>query len=77
MCVYIFEVIRSYLFIAGLEYKCGGDLFDLLKEYAFLTEDLVKLYVAEIAVAIGKIIFCSIPMFYAIICFSFIHSRFE
>lgn len=69
MCVYVFEVIRSYLFVAVLEYKSGGDLFDLLEEYAFLTEDLVKLYVAEIALAIGKVIFCTVPMFYAILCF--------
>lgn len=49
-CMFSWQT-HCFLFIV-LEYKSGGDLFDLLEEYAFLTEDLVKLYVAEIALAI-------------------------
>lgn len=45
-------------FIPVSEYIPGGELFTLLDKYEKLPEELVKIFIAEIAVAIGKLSFC-------------------
>lgn len=40
--------------IAVTDYIPGGELFSLIEEYGCLPEDIVRVYVAEIALAIGK-----------------------
>lgn len=37
------------------EYIPGGELLALLEKYKKLPEELVKIFIAEIAVAIGKL----------------------
>lgn len=37
-----------------MDYISGGELFSLVDEYGCLPEDVVRIYVAEIALAIGK-----------------------
>ena len=32
----------------------GGELYSLIQEYGCLSEDVVRIYVAEIALALGK-----------------------
>lgn len=36
------------------DYIPGGELFSLVEEYGCLSENVVRIYVAEIALAIGK-----------------------
>ena len=44
-------------FVLVTEYLDGGDLFTLCERYGILPEELCKLYVAELALALGKL-FC-------------------
>lgn len=43
--------------IAVTDYVSGGELFSLVEKYNCLPEKVVRIYVAEIALAIGKINF--------------------
>jgi len=40
--------------IAVMHYISGGELFSLVDEYGCLPEKVVRIYIAEIALAIGK-----------------------
>lgn len=37
-----------------MDYISGGELFSLVDEFGCLSEEVVRIYVAEIALAIGK-----------------------
>lgn len=43
-----------YLHFAVMDYMRGGELFSLVEEYGCLPEEVVRIYVAEVALAIGK-----------------------
>lgn len=51
------HLLLLYFIFSVSEYIDGGELFHLLEQYGSLPEYLVAVYVAEIALGLGKIIF--------------------
>jgi serine/threonine protein kinase len=44
----------SVLFLIVTQFIGGGELFSLVEEYGCLSEDVVRIYIGEIALALGK-----------------------
>lgn len=51
----MFEIIKFSTWILVTQYIGGGELLHLVEQYGCLTEDIVKIYVGEIALALGTI----------------------
>lgn len=43
-----------FILILVMQYIGGGELYHLVEEYGCLSEDVVKIYIGEIALALGK-----------------------
>ena len=64
-CVFLWLAKQLYLFlhlyhhhlVAVSEFVNGGELLGLCQSYGVLPEELVRIYVAEISLAIGKLLF--------------------
>jgi uncharacterized serine/threonine-protein kinase SgK494 len=55
LCRFLWRIFHDFSFAVS-EYVAGGELYNLLKTYTVLPVALVKLYVAQLALALGE--FC-------------------
>lgn len=51
-------IIVSFEIVSVSNYVSGGELLSLCQQYGPLPEELAAIYIAEIALALGKILCC-------------------
>lgn len=44
-----------FFYFSVTQFIGGGELFSLVEEYGCLPEDVVRIYVAEVALALGNV----------------------